>query len=83
VVGCGQGGDLDEVVGQDPLSGPDPGSVDAVEDAVVPAVLVGAENPVTSRDLHVLVYEAAESTSSQWVDGRAGACGVPERYTRC
>ena len=49
MVGCGQGGDLDEVVGQDPLSGPDPGSVDAVEDAVVPAVLVGAENPVTSR----------------------------------
>jgi hypothetical protein len=36
---------------------------------------VGAENPVMSRDLHVLVYEAAESTSSQWMDGRAGARG--------
>jgi hypothetical protein len=76
-VGCGQGGDLDEVVDQDPVSGPDPGSVDAVEDAVVPAVLpfdggdagfaagapVGAENPVISCDLHVLVDEAAEPVS--------------------
>ena len=40
---------------------------------------VGAENPVTSCDLHVLVYEAAEPVSSQRPDGRcrrAGECGL-------
>jgi hypothetical protein len=31
---------------------------------------VGAENSVTSCELHVLVYEAAESVSSQWPNGR-------------
>jgi hypothetical protein len=41
---------------------------------------VGAENAVTSCDLHVLVYEAAESISSQRPErcsGRwgSGACG--------
>lgn len=36
---------------------------------------MGAENPVTSCDLHVFVYEAAESVSSQWPSGRAGAWG--------
>jgi hypothetical protein len=41
---------------------------------------VGAENPVTSCDLHVLVEEAAEPDSSERVDGRPGtwraaACG--------
>ena len=40
---------------------------------------VGAENPVTSCDLHVFVDEAAESVSSKDADGRAGtwraACG--------
>ena len=41
---------------------------------------VGAENPVTSCDLHVLVYEAAEPASSQRPNGRfgergSGACG--------
>ena len=42
---------------------------------------VGAENPVISCDLHVLVYEAAESVSSQRLDccsgpwGSSGACG--------
>ena len=41
---------------------------------------VGAENPVTSCDLHVLVDEAAEPVSSERPDGRAGtwrsaACG--------
>ena len=36
---------------------------------------VGAENPVTSCDLHVLVYEATQSTPSQWTDGRAGGRG--------
>ena len=30
---------------------------------------VGAENPVTSCDLHILVYEAAEPISSQRPDG--------------
>jgi hypothetical protein len=34
--------------------------------------VVGAENPVTSRDLHVLVEEAAEPVSSTDVDGCAG-----------
>ena len=29
------------------------------------AAPVGAENPVTSRDLHVLVYEAAETVPAQ------------------
>src|SRR5215213_5068260 len=41
---------------------------------------VGAENAVTSCDLHILVYQAAESISSQRPDcscGRwgSGACG--------
>jgi hypothetical protein len=41
---------------------------------------VGAENLVTSCDLHVLVYEAAEPVSSEDPDGRPGmrrgvACG--------
>jgi hypothetical protein len=36
---------------------------------------VGAENPVTSCDLQVLVNEAAEAVSSQWSDGRAGGRG--------
>jgi hypothetical protein len=41
---------------------------------------VGAENPVTSCDLHVFVDEAAESVSSKDADGRTGtwrgtACG--------
>ena len=34
---------------------------------------VGAENPVTSCDLHVFVDEAAESVSSKDADGRTGA----------
>ena len=34
---------------------------------------VGAENPVTSCDLHVFVDEAAESVSSKDADGRPGA----------
>jgi len=33
---------------------------------------VGAENPVTSCDVHVLVEEAAEPVSSTDVDGCAG-----------
>jgi hypothetical protein len=32
----------------------------------------GAENPVTSRDLHVLVEEAAKPVSSKHMDGRFG-----------
>jgi hypothetical protein len=36
---------------------------------------VGAENSVTSCILHVLVYEAAETVSAQWSNGRAGASG--------
>jgi len=36
---------------------------------------VGAENPVTSCDLQVLVNETAESVSSQWSDGRSGGRG--------
>jgi hypothetical protein len=36
---------------------------------------VGADNSVTSCDLHVLVYEAAESISSQLLDGRSGGRG--------
>jgi hypothetical protein len=36
---------------------------------------VGAENPVTSSDLQVLVNETAEAVSSQWSDGRAGGRG--------
>ena len=50
---------------------------------------VGADNPVRSCDLHVLVNEAAESVSSQWSNGRAGvrgsvACGrvLMERSVR-
>jgi len=38
-------------------------------------VPVGAENPLTSCDLHVLVYEAAESVSSQWSECRSGRWG--------
>ena len=34
---------------------------------------VGAENAVTSCDLHILVYEAAEPVSSKRSDGRTGA----------
>src|SRR4051794_35874351 len=36
---------------------------------------VGAEKQVTSRDVHVLVYEAAEPVSTQRSDGRARAWG--------
>jgi hypothetical protein len=36
---------------------------------------VGAENSVTSRDLQILVYETAESISSQRPDGCAGGRG--------
>jgi hypothetical protein len=36
---------------------------------------VGAENPVTSCDLHRFVYEVAEPLSSQWPDGRCGGRG--------
>ena len=46
---------------------------------------MGAENPVTSWDLHIFVYETAEPVSSQRPDGRCGgrgsaACGrlLPE-----
>ena len=35
-------------------------------------ILVGAENPVTSCDLHVFVDEATESISPERPDGRAG-----------
>ena len=34
---------------------------------------VGAENPVTSCDLHILMYETTEPVSSQRPGGRAGA----------
>ena len=37
---------------------------------------VGAENPVTSCDVHVLVEEAAEPVSPEDVDGGAGGRGV-------
>jgi hypothetical protein len=40
---------------------------------VKPPEGLGAENPVTSCDLQVLVYEAAESTPSQWPGGRVVA----------
>jgi len=50
---------------------------------------VGAENPVTSCDLHILVQKASEPVSSQRPDGRAGgrgsaACGreLTERSVR-
>src|SRR3954470_5971851 len=36
---AGQDGDLDQVVGQDPVSGPDPGPVELIEAGAVPAVL--------------------------------------------
>jgi hypothetical protein len=36
---------------------------------------VGAENPVTTCDLHVFVFEAAESVSSQRLDCCCGAWG--------
>jgi hypothetical protein len=36
---------------------------------------VGAENSVTSCDLHILVDEAAEPIPSQWPNCRAGAWG--------
>jgi transposase len=36
---------------------------------------VGAENPATSCDLHVLMYKTVEPVSSQRPDGRAGARG--------
>jgi hypothetical protein len=36
---------------------------------------VGAENPATSCDLHVLVYKTVEPVSSPGPDGRAEAWG--------
>ena len=36
---------------------------------------VGAENWVTSRDLHILMNEAAEPVPAHWPDSRAGARG--------
>jgi hypothetical protein len=36
---------------------------------------VGAENPVTSCDLHILVYEATEPIASERPNGRAGVWG--------
>src|SRR5215217_6757217 len=36
---AGDCGDLDQVVGQDPVSGPDPGPVEVIEAGAVPAVL--------------------------------------------
>ena len=36
---------------------------------------MGAENPVTACDLPVLVYETAESISSQWSECRSGRWG--------
>ncbi len=47
-------------------------SANTAQDGGVP---VGAENPVTSCDLHVLVYETAEPVSSQRPDGRGGRRG--------
>src|ERR1700677_242343 len=38
-VSAGQGADLDQVVGQDPVSGPGPGSFGAVQAGAVPSVL--------------------------------------------
>src|ERR1700746_1115287 len=35
---CGEGADLDQIVGQDPVSGPDPGAFGAVDAGAVPAV---------------------------------------------
>ena len=43
--------------------------------AVTAARAVGAENAVTSRDLHVLVHETAEAVPSEGMDGRAGGWG--------
>jgi hypothetical protein len=43
---------------------------------------VGAENLVTSRDLHVLVYHAAEPLSSEHSDGRPSARARPPRRLR-
>ena len=48
--------------------------------SIANAAPVGVENPVTSCDLHVLVYEAAEPAPSQRPDSRcggrgSGACG--------
>jgi hypothetical protein len=40
-----------------------------------PAEVVGAENPVTSCDVHVLVEEAAEPVSSERADGCARTRG--------
>jgi hypothetical protein len=36
---------------------------------------VGAENPVTSCDLQVFVYEAVDPVSLQWPDCRTGVWG--------
>ena len=40
---------------------------------------MGAENPVTSRDLHILVYEASESISSERPGSGTGAWGSGTR----
>ena len=45
-------------------------------DALPSSELVGAEISVTSRDLHVLVHEPAESVSPQRSNDRAGGWGV-------
>jgi hypothetical protein len=37
--------------------------------------LVGAENAVTSSDLHVLVHETPEPVASEGLDGRTGGRG--------
>ena len=53
------------------------GAAIALVSAVISAglTLVGAENPVTSCDLPVHVYETAESISSQWSECSSGPWG--------
>lgn len=57
--------DLDEVVGEDPVSAPDPGSVDAVKAAAVPSVAMleradsafGSGAPLDQSSERSLVFE--------------------------
>jgi hypothetical protein len=47
----GQGGDLGQVVGEDSVSGPDPGVFGAVDHAAVPSLLVDARAYPTSSSI--------------------------------
>ena len=72
-------GGLDCAAGTGQVSGglgePEPGPLDLGRGPSPGESPVGAENAVTSCDLHVLVHETAEPVASEGLDGRAGGRG--------